>query len=226
MSTPPLSVSQALRQRRSIRAFRPDPVTEAQVRELLEIARRAPSGGNLQPWKVIVVSGAARDAVVELAKARSGAAPTEEGAYPIYPANLWEPYRSRRYKIGEDMYALLGIPREDKAARLRQVARNYEFFGAPVGIFFVIDQRMGLGQWAHLGMFMLSLALAAEERGLGTCFQEFWGTLRDTLKTHFRLDTHELVYCAMALGYPDTDAVINTLRSERATVDEIAAFLR
>lgn len=224
MSKPSLTVTQALQQRRSIRAFRPDPIAESDLRELIELASRAPSGGNLQPWKLIVVSGAARDAVVELAQSRAGA-PSEEGAYPIYPANLWEPYRSRRYKIGEDMYALLGIPREDKPARLRQVAKNFEFFGAPVAIFFVIDERMGYGQWAHLGMFMQSLALAAEARGLGSCFQEFWGTLRESLKSHFRLDTHDVVYCAMALGHPDPDAPINRLRADRAPLEEIATFL-
>lgn len=219
-----MNVSEALKRRISTRAFLDRPVPEALVRELLDTARWSPSGGNLQPWKVVVVSGAARDAVVTLAKTYPGVFPNEEGDKPVYPANLWEPYRSRRYKVGEDLYALLGIPREDKPARLKQVARNFEFFGAPVGVFFVTDTRMGHGQWAHLGMFMQSLALAATERGLATCFQEFWGALRISLKKHFALTETELVYCGMALGYADESAAVNRLRSERAPVDEFAQF--
>jgi nitroreductase len=217
-------VSAALRRRISTRAFLPTPVPEALVRELLDTARWSPSGGNLQPWKVIVVAGQARDAVISLAQNYPGLMPAEDSEQPVYPPNLWEPYRSRRFKVGEDMYGLLGIPREDKMARLRWLSRNFEFFGAPVGIFFVIDSRMGPGQWAHLGMFMQSLALTATEHGLGTCFQEFWGTLRKTLKTHFELPDHELVYCGMALGYADETAPVNQLRSDRAPVKEFASF--
>ena len=220
------TVADALQQRISTRAFLPTPVAEATVRELFDLARWAPSGGNLQPWNVIVVSGAAKDRVIALSKAVPGLVPSEEGERPVYPPNLWEPYRSRRYKIGEDLYGLLGIPRENKTARLKQLARNFEFFGAPVGVFFVIDERMGHGQWAHLGMFMQSLALAAHERGLATCFQEFWGMLRQSLHTHFALGEHEMVYCGMALGYADPDAPINTLRSSREPVDAFARFLK
>lgn len=219
------TVTQALQQRISVRAFLDKPVPESLLRELLEVARWSPSGGNLQPWKVIVTSGPARDAVVQVAKNFPGLVPNEDADRPIYPPNLWEPYRSRRFKVGEDMYALLGIPREDKPARLRHVARNFDFFGAPVGVFFIIDERMGHGQWAHLGMFMQSLALAATERGLGSCFQEFWGSLRKSLKTHFKLAEHEMLYCGMALGHADPAAKVNALRSERAAVDEFAQFL-
>lgn len=224
MNSTSLGVTQALKQRTSIRAYQSKPVPEALVRELLDTARWSPSGGNLQPWKVIVVSGAAQQAVVAKAKNYPGMFPNEDADKPVYPANLWEPYRSRRYKVGEDMYELLGIPRENKVGRLTQVARNFEFFGAPVGIFFVIDERMGHGQWAHLGMFMQSLALAATERGLSSCFQEFWGALRVTLKTHFALGQSELLYCGMALGYADDSAAVNTLRTDRASVDEFATF--
>ncbi len=220
-----MAVTEALKRRISTRAFLPKPVPESLVREIFDIARWSPSGGNLQPWKVVVVSGAAKDAVVQLVKNYPGMMPAEEGDRPVYPPNLWEPHRTRRYKVGEDLYGLLGIPRENKAARLKQLARNFEFFGAPVGVFFVIDRRMGHGQWAHLGMFMQSLALAAIERGVASCFQEFWGTLRTTLHQHFALAESEMIYCGMALGYADESAKINTLRSERAPVDEFARFL-
>ncbi len=216
-----MNVTEALKARISIRAFKPDPVAESVVREILDVARYAPSGGNLQPWKVIAVAGAERDAVVALAKANL---PGDEGDRPVYPANLWEPYRSRRFKVGEDMYALLGIPRDNKPARLMHLAQNFEFFGAPVGLFFIIDRRMGHGQWAHLGMFMQSAALAALERGVQSCMQEAWARVRTPLHAHFGLDENDMVYCGMALGYADMSKPVNSLRSDRAPLDEIAQF--
>jgi nitroreductase len=216
-----MNVDEAIKTRVSIRAFKPDPVPEALVREIIEVARWAPSGGNLQPWKVIAVAGAERDAVAALAKANL---PGAEDDRPVYPANLWEPYRTRRYKVGEDMYALLGIPRDNKPARLMHLAQNFDFFGAPVGLFFVIDRRMGHAQWAHLGMFMQSLALAALERGVQSCMQEAWARMRAPLATHFALGEHDMICCGMALGYADMSKPVNTLRSDRASVDEIASF--
>jgi len=219
-----MTVTEALRRRISTRAFLPTPLPESLVREILDVARWAPSGGNLQPWKIIVVAGSARDSIVALAKNRAAQAPDESSDHPVYPPNLWEPYRTRRFKVGEDMYALLGISRADRAARLARFASNYEFFGAPVGMFFIIDERMGHGQWAHLGMFMQSIALAALERGVSSCMQEAWASLRSTLKSHFQLSAHEMVYCGMALGYADQSAAVNSLRSERAPVEEFAQF--
>lgn len=219
-----MTVTEALQTRISTRAFLPRPVSEATIRDILEVARWSPSGGNLQPWSVVVVSGAAQAAVKTLVRTYPGMLPAEEGDRPIYPADMWEPYRSRRYKVGEDLYAALGISRDNKPARLRQLAQNFEFFDAPAALFFVIDDRMGHGQWAHLGMFMQSVALAATERGVASCFQEIWGTLRLTLKRHFQLDEHGLIYCGMALGYADPEAAVNKLRSDRASVDEFATF--
>jgi len=220
-----MTVTEALRRRISIRQFRPDPLPEGLVREILDVARWSPSGGNLQAWRVIAVAGEAREAVVRIA-ADSGATYAADSSEerPVYPANLWEPYRTRRYKLGEDMYALLGIPRGDRQGRLAQWARNYQFFGAPVGLFFVIEERMGHAQWAHLGMLIQSIALAATERGVGSCMQESWSSLRAPLKTHFNLAPDEMIYCGMALGLPDTEAKVNTLRSERVEVDEFAVF--
>lgn len=221
-----MDVDTALKSRISTRVFKPDPLPGALVREILEVARWAPSGGNVQPWKVIAVAGKAREEVIAVAQAALSANPRgEEGDRPIYPADLWEPHRSWRYKVGEDMYALLGIPREDKAARFAHVARNYQFFGAPVGLFFVIDRRMGHGQWAHLGMLMQSIALAAEARGVANCMQEAWARVRDTLGKHFRLPETDMIYCGMALGYADPDAPVNRLRSDRAPVDAFTTFL-
>jgi nitroreductase len=226
----PVTVSDALRGRVSIRQFRADPLDESLVRDILEVARWAPSGGNLQPWRVIAVAGAERDAIVRLAKqALEAGASDSTDDRPVYPPNLWEPYRTRRYKLGEDMYQLLGIPRTDRESRLARWAFNYEFFGAPVGLFFVIEERMGHAQWAHLGMLLQSIALAAFERGVGSCMQESWSAVRAPLKAHFRLAPPEMVYCGMALGIADETAKVNQLRSDRVGVDEYASlrgFLR
>jgi nitroreductase len=220
-----LTVTEALKRRISIRKFKPQALAQELVHEILDVARWAPSGGNLQPWKVIAVAGAERAAVIELARrVHAAAGPDESAERPVYPPNLWEPYRARRYKLGEDLYALLEIPRTDRPGRLAQFARNYEMFGAPVELFFVIDERMGHGQWAHLGMFMQSVALAAVERGVSSCMQEAWATLRLSLKSHFALDEHEMIYCGMALGYAEDTAAVNSLRSDRAPVEEFASF--
>lgn len=226
MNSDTVSVSDALLGRTSIRQFLPRAISRQQVQEILEIARWSPSGGNLQPWSVIAVAGSERQAVIDLARQvrASAGAQTEEGDVPVYPPSLWEPYRGRRYRVGEQMYAAVGIAREDKTARLAHVERNFGFFGAPVGLFFVIDSRLGRNQWAHLGMFMQSIALAAVERGLGTCMQEFWATLRRSLHAHFGLQGHDMIYCGMALGYPDPDAPINRFRSERVAVDEFTSW--
>ena len=220
-----MDVVEALKTRVSIRSFLDTPVGEQQVREILDAARWSPSGGNLQPWKVRVVTGDAKAAVSNLAVSTMAENPAGEAdEFPIYPPSLWEPYRTRRYKIGEDMYARLGIPRSDKPARLQWVARNFMFFGAPVGLFFVIERKMGRGQWAHLGMFMQSIALTATARGLGTCMQESWATVRKSLHQHFALPDEEVVYCGMALGHPDPSAAVNQLRSDREDVDGFATF--
>jgi nitroreductase len=220
-----LTVTEALKRRISTREFLPRPLPQSVLREILDVARWAPSGGNMQPWRVIAVAGVERDAVIDLAKKTHAANGADESSErPVYPANLWDPYRARRFKVGEDMYALLGIPRSDRTARLARFARNYEMFGAPVGLFFIIDKRMGYGQWAHLGMFMQSIALAALERGVSSCMQEAWATLRLSLKAHFALHEHEMIYCGMALGYADETAAVNSLRSERAPVEEFASF--
>lgn len=219
------TVSEALQRRISIRSFLPTPVPRSSVHAILDAARWAPSGGNLQPWKVIAVSGAEREAVIALAQgAQSAGQPSEEGDDPVYPPSLWEPYRTRRFKVGEDLYATLGIPRTDRPRRLVQFARNMQFFDAPVALFLVIDRRMGRGQWAHLGMFMQSIALAALDHGLGTCMQEAWAPLRRTLASHFGLPAEEMVYCAIALGHPDPAAPVNRLRSEREPVESFTEF--
>ncbi|MEM6625218.1 MAG: nitroreductase [Pseudomonadota bacterium] len=220
-----MDVSQAVKQRISTRAFLDTPISQADLGALLSAAQRAPSGGNLQPWRVIAVAGAAKDEITTLAQSKLAANPRGEPTdRPIYPEGLWEPHKARRFKVGEMMYEQLGIPRDDKPARLIWFANNFRFFGAPVALFFVIDERMGHGQLAHMGMFMQTIALLAEERGWGTCMQECWGILRPSLKSHFKLDSREMVYCGMSLGVPDAAAPVNKLYTERAQLNEFTSF--
>ena len=218
-----MDVSTAVNQRLSSRAFLPDAISKAEVRDWLEIAQRAPSGGNLQPWRVIALTGDAKDAVSEMAmetllKHPKGQ-PTDRA---IYPKDLWDPYEARRRRVGTMLYESLGIAHEDRAARLQWFARNFRFFDAPLAIFVILDERMGHGQWAHAGMYLQTLALLAEERGWGTCMQECWAMLRPALKDHLGLADSEMVWCGMAVGRPDTSHPVNQLRSERADLAEIA----
>lgn len=222
-----MNVTDAVRGRISTRAFLDRKVPEPLVREVLEVAKFAPSGGNLQPWRVHVAMDAARDRLVAGVKAAIAENPlASEAEIKIYPDALWEPHRTRRFHVGEGMYALLGIPREDKAGRLMTLARNFEFFGAPVGLFFSLDRRFDKGQWAHLGMLMQTIALVAEEKGLATCMQEAWATRAKFVADFFGLTATEQIYCGMALGYKDTTAPVNQLRSERAALDDFVTILK
>ncbi|MGQ3016708.1 nitroreductase [Phenylobacterium sp.] len=207
-----MNVSQAVAQRISVRAFRPDPIPGVLVREILEAAARAPSGGNLQPWRVHALTGAPLEAL----KARVRDNPFgETPEYDVYPANLWEPLRTRRFQCGEDLYATIGIPREDKAARLAQLAKNGELFGAPVGLFFSLDRKVGPPQWSDVGMLMQTIMLLAVERGLATCAQEYWARYPQTLADILKLPEDHMIFSGMALGYADETAPINTLRTRR-----------
>jgi len=216
-----MKVSEALVTRKSVRAFKPDPVSRQTVESILTLAARAPSGGNLQPWKVHVLIGAAKDEMVRRAKARMlenprGGVPE----YHIYPPDLTEPYKTRRFVVGEQMYATMGIARENKAGRLQQFVRNWEFFGAPVGLVFSIERQMQQGQWSDLGGFLQSIMLLAREYGLATCAQEAWAPFHEVIRDYLKVPQQEIIFCGMALGYADDDAPINTLVSERAAMDE------
>lgn len=220
-----MNVSEAIESRTSCRAFLSTPVPEATVRAILEQARRSPSGGNLQPWWVHVLTGAPLAEFLSVVRGRLPASPRgEPPEYEIYPQDLAEPYRSRRWQCAEDMYATIRVPREDKAARLRHFARNFEFFGAPVALFFSIDRRMGPPQWADLGMFMQSVMLLAREHGLHTCAQEAWSHWAGTVREFVALPPELMLFSGMALGYRDEDHPINRLRTARATLDEFATL--
>jgi nitroreductase len=207
-----MDVSEAVARRVSIRAFRDTPVPGAVVKDILARAAQAPSGGNLQPWRVYALTGAPLAEFKALVAANPfGEAPE----YDVYPPNLWEPFRTRRFQNGEDLYATIGIPREDKPARLRQLARNGTFFGAPVGIFFCLDRQLGPPQWADLGMYMQNVMLLAVERGLDTCPQEYWARYPVTVARFLGLPEDHMLFAGMALGHRAPDAPINTLKASR-----------
>ena len=218
-----ISVNEAIANRRSIRQFLDKPVAKEDVIDILEQAKRAPSGGNLQPWKVYVLAGEFRDRLVNAVAEKSAINPVGDGSeYDIYPPQLTDPYRTRRRDVGSDLYQLIGIPREDKMAKFAQLAKNFEFFGAPVGLIFTIDRQMGLGQWADLGMFMQNVMLMAKSKGLDTCAQEAWAVWHKTIAEIAEIPDEEMVFAGMCLGYADPDAVINELVSKRANLDEFA----
>lgn len=207
-----MNVTEAVARRVSIRAFRPDPVPAATVREILELAAKAPSGGNLQPWRVYALAGEPLEALKAEVRANPLGEPPE---YDVYPPNLWDPFRTRRFQNGEDLYATIGIPREDKPARLRQLAKNGEFFGAPVGIFFCLDRKLGPPQWADVGMYMQNVMLLAIERGLDTCPQEYWARYPQTVAKALNLPGDHMLFSGMALGFRDAAHPINTLKAAR-----------
>jgi nitroreductase len=221
-----MTVSQTLRSRVSIRAYTDEALSMTMVRDILDAARWSPSGSNMQPWKVIAVAGRSRDEICDLARRTLAANPAgEEGDYPVCPSELQTPFLERRYLVARQRYAAMGIARDDKAARAAAVAANFDFWGAPVGLFLVTRRDFGHSQWAHLGMFIQSIVLTAEEAGLGSCVQEAWAKVRETLHRYFALSRDEIIYCGVALGYADRSRPVNTFRSTREPVENFATFL-
>ncbi len=220
-----MKVSEALDSRMSCRAFLPTPVPETTLRRILEAASRAPSGGNLQPWFVDVLTGAPLAALVERVRAQVPEHPLgHPSEYPVYPSPLGEPYRTRRHQNGEDLYATIGVPRGDRPARLRQYARNYQAFDAPVVLFICIDRGIGSAQWADMGMFMQSIMLLAREQGLHTCPQESWSGWFREVSDAIALPAHRMLFSGIAMGYRDESAPINRLRTERVPLSDFATF--
>lgn len=218
-----MNVGQAVATRRSVRDFLPTPVPGELIRRVLEQALRAPSGGNLQPWHLHVVGGARMEELKALMRERVQQ-PGEPAEYAIYPPELVSPYRERRFAIGEAMYARLGIPREDKAARRAWFGRNFQFFGAPLALFCSVDRRMGPPQWSDLGMLLQTVMLLLRAEGLDSCAQECWAVYPQTIGRFLELPPEQMLFCGMAIGYARRDGPIDGLVSERAPLDEVARF--
>ncbi|MEY2610904.1 MAG: hypothetical protein RLZZ128_1553 [Actinomycetota bacterium] len=217
-----MNVSEAVDKRMSVRKFRPDPVSDETMRSLLVDASRAPSGGNVQPWRIYVVNG---DSIPRMKEFLATQPPLDAPEYEIYPQGLTEPYRTNRFTIGEQMYATIGIDREDKEGRRRQFAANNDFFDAPAALFCFIDRQMGPPQWSDLGMFLQTFMLLAVERGLSTCAQEYWSVRHKSVTAFVGAPDNEMLFCGMAIGYADESAPINSLRSERMPLAQWATFV-
>ena len=217
-----MHVSEAVGARKSVRAFLDTPVPEDLLKELLTKASRAPSGGNLQPWRVFVLNGESMPKFLQHLAQRTE---REQPAYAIYPKELSSPYRDSRFKVGEDMYALLGIGRDDKPARFAHLARNFSFFDAPSAFFCFVDRQMGPPQWSDLGMFLQTFMLLAEEAGLSTCAQEAWANRPSAVADFVGAGPELMLFCGMAIGYKDDSKPVNQLVSDRAPLEDWATFV-
>ncbi len=228
----PNPVDQAITSRMSVRAFRPDPVESGTLMHLLEIASRAPSGTNTQPWKVYVLQGASRDALVDKvcsahdairANPELGAQYREE--YDYYPEKWVSPYIDRRRENGWGLYGLLGIGKGDKDKMHAQHQRNYRFFDAPVGLMFTMDRVMGRGSLVDYGMFLQTIMIAARGHGLHTCPQAAWNGFAKIILPHIGAGEDEMLVCGMALGYADESALVNTFHTPRVSAAEFTTFV-
>jgi nitroreductase len=220
------TIEEAILSRRSVRAFRPDPVPRETVERILALASRAPSGTNIQPWKVIVVGGEARERLTR-AMHEEFLRVGEEGwtrEYEYYPTKWRDPYLARRRKLGWDLYGLLGIRKGERDKTHRQHARNYLFFEAPVGLVFTLERDLPVGAWLDTGMFLQNVMLAARAFGLDTCPQAAIASAHTVLRRELAIPEAQIVVCGMSLGYARADAVENTLVTEREPVAGFARF--
>jgi nitroreductase len=219
-----MRVDDALLQRRSARAFRPDPVPRALIEEILAIASRAPSGTNVQPWKIHVVAGEVRKRLEQEVLAHRETQPHDTEAEFPRTSKRKEPYVSRMRKLGKDMYTLLEVPRGDAGANWRQWGRNYQFFDAPVGLILTVDKDLDSMSFLDTGMFALAIMLAAKARGLDTCAQGAWNNYWTVTRRVLGVPEDQYVVCGISLGYADETAPVNTLQSEREPLEAFATF--
>lgn len=211
-----MDVSEAVAARRSVRGFRADPVDPAQIERLARAAARAPSGGNLQPWHIDIVTGASLARLKALMAEKIAAGALESAQYDIYPRALSGVYKDRRFEVGMALYGAMGIERGDTAARQREFARNFDFFGAPAALFCTVGRMMGPPQWSDLGMYLQSFMLLALAEGLASCAQECWAIYPETVGEFLGLPSERMVFCGMAIGYEDESAPANRLHTRRA----------
>jgi len=218
------TVSEALDTRITVRQFLDTPVSDEMLRAVLSKAMRSPSGGNLQPWKIHVMTGETLANFKKDASEITLAGKMEEPTHAAYPSPLWEPQRSWRYKLGEDMYGLIGIPRENKMGRLVWLAQNAKFFDAPVGLIITGDKRLAAPQHMDIGILLQSIMLLAREAGLHTAPQGWWRNWTSVCHKYLDIPEEEEVLVGMAIGYGDPDAKVNNLYADRADLDEVTTF--
>ncbi len=219
-----MEVFEALATRRSIRAFRPDPVPREAIERILAAASRAPSGSNIQPWRVIVLQGEERDRFCAALRQAHEGGTTPEPEWHYYPRTWREPYLSRRRKLGWGLYGLLGIQRGETERMRAQHGRNFDFFGAPVGMIFTLPRDMEHGAWLDNGMFLMSVMVAARALDLHTCPQAAFAEQSGAVRAALGLPDSELILCGMALGHADADAKVNQLETGRVPVSDFAEF--
>lgn len=216
-----MNVSQAIADRRSVRAFLDKPVDTLLITDIVERAARAATGGNLQPWHIDIVHGESMAKLKAIMVEKLGKGPgSEQAEYDIYPEILPTLYKDRRYGVGEELYARLGIPREDKMGRMMWFARNFQFFGAPVALFCTVDRNMGPPQWSDLGMYLQNVMLLAVEAGLATCAQECWAVYPQTIRSFLGTPDERMLFTGMSIGYEDTSDAANAVRTSRAPSNE------
>ena len=222
---PQNAVDAAILSRRSVRGYLPTPVSQATITHLLDVAARAPSGTNMQPWRVVALTGAPLAQFCDgVAAAFTSGAEKAGIARPYYPAPLFEPYLARRRKIGWDLYGLLGIARGETEKMAANVVRNLHFFGAPVGLICMIDRRLEIGSWLDTGMFLQNIATAARGHGLDTCAMAVFAEFPATIRRLLGLSEHDDIVCGMAIGFEDAAAPANALRTERVPAAEFTRF--
>lgn len=225
-------VDQAIISRLSVRAFLPDPVERETLMHLLDVASRAPSGVNTQPWKVYVLQGASRDTLIgkvcvahDAIRANPELAAEYKEAYDYYPEKWISPYIDRRRENGWGLYGLLGIGKGDKDKMHAQHQRNFRFFDAPVGLMFTMDNSLGRGSLLDYGMFLQSIMVAARGHGLHTCPQAAWNGFAKIILPHIGAGDNEMMVCGMALGYADPSALVNTFHTPRVSAAEFTTFV-
>ncbi|EJF88616.1 nitroreductase [Bartonella tamiae] len=219
------TIFDVISQRKSIRAFLLKDVTQETIKKIFEQASRAPSGANIQPWNVIILQGQALKAITTKLHTLSltGVKPMRE--YHYYPQKWREPYISRRRKVGWDLYNSLGIQKTDREKIKYQQAKNFLFFGAPIGIIFTMDRDMEIGSWLDLGMFIQTVALAAKGFGLDTCIQAAFSEYHEHISVDLKIPSHRQIICGMALGYAKQNAPENNFSTERVTIEEFVEFI-
>ncbi len=220
-----ITVEQAIVGRQSIRAYLDKPVARATVERILTTAGRAPSGSNIQPWRVYVVEGAVKDALCADLTARHARGEEGKREYNYYPVKWRDPYLARRRETGWGLYSLLGITRDDKAGMSAQARQNFSFFGAPVGLIITMDRDMEQGSWLDTGMFIQSVMIAARGEGLETCPQAAFCQYHQVIQERLAIPADQQVICGMALGYGDPEAVINRFRTSRIQLSEFVTWV-
>ena len=220
-----MNIKQLIKSRYSVRSFLDKDVGFEKVKSILDTANSAPSGGNIQPWKVYVLGNNSKNELITQALNNYDTGVQEDIEYEIYPKPLAEEYKKRRSQCAADMYDALSIARDDIDTRLKQVRENFKFFGAPIGMIVTIDKSFAQNGWGHVGMFLQNLWLTAISEGLGVCLQESWSIYPKTVKKVIDCPDNEMIWCGIAMGYPNNEDPINNYRTSRDSIDTFASFI-